>query len=369
MVEEYPVQLLKMARRKTRKITVGSVEIGGGAPIAVQSMTKTDTKNLEATLEQIASLARSGCELVRVAVPDAEAADAIGKIKKRAPIPVIADIHFSHDLALRAIESGVDCVRINPGNIGGRAKLKRIIEAAKSSGIAMRIGINSGSVEKDILKKFGKPHAGALFASAKRHVRYFESQEFFNFKVSLKASDVTTTVQANRLFSAAFDYPLHVGVTEAGTIFSGTVKSSAGMGILLYEGIGDTMRVSLTAPPEEEVRVGYEILKSLGLRRRGPEIISCPTCGRVEVDIEKIIEDVEKCITHIDQYVKVAVMGCVVNGPGEAAEADVGVACGKGIGLIFARGEIMKRVREEEIVRELVTWVERITRERKREGV
>lgn len=358
-----------MERKRTREIAVGTVPIGGGAPIAVQSMTKTDTKDIEATLRQITSLARSGCEIVRVAVPDADAATAFGEIKRSAHVPLVADIHFNHALALQAIESGADGVRINPGNIGSRYKVQQIIDAASVHGISLRIGVNAGSLEKDILKKFGKPVPEALFASAERHVRFFESRGFFNFKVSLKASDVSASVQANRLFSSAFDYPLHVGVTGTGTVFSGTVKSSAGIGILLHEGIGDTIRVSLTGPPEEEVRVAYEILNSLGLRRRGPEIISCPTCGRKEVDIEKITEDVEKGITHIDTYVKVAVMGCVVNGPGEAAEADVGVACGKGVGLIFVRGEVIKRVSEDEIVSELVRWVEKITREKVEGGI
>lgn len=358
-----------MGRRKTRKISVGTVEIGADAPIAVQSMTKTDTRDVEATLRQISSLVKSGCEIVRVAIPDDEAATAFGKIKRRTFVPLVADIHFNHILAIKAIENGADCVRINPGNIGGGNRLKQVIDAAAHHGISLRIGVNAGSLEKDILEKYGKPGPEALFASAERHVRFFESRSFFDFKLSLKASDVQTTVEANRLFSSAFDYPLHVGVTEAGTIFAGTVKSSAGIGILLHEGIGDTIRVSLTAPPEEEVRVAYEILKSLGLRRRGPEIISCPTCGRIEVDIEKIIEGVEKRITHIDKHVKVAVMGCVVNGPGEASEADVGVACGKGTGLIFVRGEVMKRVSEEEIVPELVSWVEKVTREDIKGGI
>lgn len=357
-----------MKRRHTRKISVGSVEVGGGAPVSVQSMTKTDTENVEATLEQIALLTGIGCEIVRVAVPGIDAVGAFAKVKDKSPIPVIADVHFNHVLAIKAVESGADCVRVNPGNIGDKRKVKQIIAAAKHHHIPIRVGINAGSLEKDILKKFKAPTAEALFASARRHVRFFESQKFANFKVSLKASDVAATVQANRMFSAAYDYPLHVGITEAGTIFSGTVKSSAGLGILLHEGIGDTIRVSLTGPPEDEVRVGYEILKSLGVRMRGPEIISCPTCARVDVDIEKIIEDVERCIAHIDGYVKIAVMGCVVNGPGEAAEADVGVACGKGGGLLFAKGEIIKKVKEEEIVGELVQWVERITGEKSKGG-
>lgn len=338
--------------------------MGGEFPVSVQSMTKTDTKDVESTLDQIHSLKKAGCEIVRVAIPDRESVIAFGKIKKEAQVPLVADIHFNHVLAVKAVEAGADCVRINPGNIGDKKKLDRIIDAALYHGIPVRVGVNSGSLEKDILEKFRGPTREALFRSAEKHVKYFESRGFYSLKVSLKASDVVATVEANRLFSSHFNYPLHIGVTEAGTSFSGTVKSSVGLGILLHEGIGDTIRVSLTAPPEEEVRVGYEILKSVGVRRRGPEIISCPTCGRIEVEVEKIIEGVERQVTHLKDYMKIAVMGCVVNGPGEAKEADVGVACGKGGGVIFVRGEVIKKVKEDQIVPELLRWVEKISREK-----
>ncbi|RMG58434.1 MAG: flavodoxin-dependent (E)-4-hydroxy-3-methylbut-2-enyl-diphosphate synthase [Deltaproteobacteria bacterium] len=354
-------------REKTRRIVIGGVPVGGGAPVSVQSMTKTDTRDVSATLEQIDSLARVGCEIVRVAIPDEEALRAFREIKRSSPLPVVADIHFHYRLAVGAIEAGADCVRINPGNIGDRWKVEEVIRAARGRGIPVRIGVNAGSLERDILEAYGKPSAEALVESARRHVEFFEERDFRDIKVSLKASDVVTTVRAYELFSSKYPYPLHVGITEAGTVRSGTVRSAVGIGIILHEGIGDTIRVSLTGPPEEEVRVGFEILRSLGLRRRGVEIISCPTCGRIEVDILPIVEEVERRLGEVRESLTVAVMGCVVNGPGEAREADVGVACGKGVGLIFRRGEIIKKVREWEIVDELVGEVFDLIRE-SREG-
>ncbi len=350
-------------RERTRRIYVGDVPVGGGAPVSVQSMTKTDTRDVEATLSQIRSLASCGCEIVRVAIPDEEALRAFQAVKRGSPIPVIADIHFNYRLAIGAVEAGADCLRINPGNIGDAWKIEEILRVAKERGIPIRIGVNAGSLERDILERFGHPTAEALVESAARHVEFFRDRDFHDLKVSLKASDVPMTVEAYRLFSEKFDCPLHVGITESGTLIRGTVKSSVGLGILLWMGIGDTVRVSLTAPPEEEVRVGYEILRSLGLRKRGVEIISCPTCGRIEVELLPIIESVERALAGVKTPFVIAIMGCVVNGPGEAKEADVGVACGKGVGLIFKRGEIIKKVPEEEIVDALVEEVMSLERE------
>lgn len=347
-------------RRKTRRIRVGDVPVGGGAPITVQSMTNTDTRDVRATVRQIRSLAREGCEIVRVAVPDEAAARAFRKIRAVSPLPLIADIHFDHRLAVACADAGADGLRINPGNIGGEEKTLRVLQAARANGIPVRIGVNAGSLEKDLLRKHGGPTAEALVESAARWARFCEKARFRKLKFSLKASDVATTVEAYRRFSRRFDYPLHIGVTEAGTLFSGTVKSAVGLGILLSEGIGDTLRVSLTGPPEEEVRVGWQILKSLGLRERGPDFISCPTCGRVQIDVAGIARDVELRLATLQAPLKVAVMGCAVNGPGEAREADVGVAGGKGEGLIFMKGEIVKKVKEQEIVSEVVRLAKRL---------
>lgn len=347
-------------RKKTRRIFVGSVPVGGGAPVSVQSMTTTDTRDARATMGQIRSLARAGCEIVRVAVPDEAAARAFRKIRSASPIPVIADIHFNHRLAIACAEAGADALRINPGNIGGEANTLAVLRAARANGTAVRIGVNAGSLEKDLLQRHGGPTADALVASAARWVRFCEKARFRKVKFSLKASDVITTVQAYRKFSRRFDYPLHIGVTEAGTLVSGAVKSAVGLGILLSEGIGDTLRVSLTGPPEEEVRVGWQILKSLGLRERGPDFISCPTCGRVSIDVVGIAQEVERRLSGLSATLKVAVMGCAVNGPGEAREADVGVAGGRGEGLIFVRGEVVKKVKEKDIVAELVRAAERL---------
>jgi (E)-4-hydroxy-3-methylbut-2-enyl-diphosphate synthase len=347
-------------RRITRRIRVGDVPVGRGAPISVQSMTNTDTRDVRATVGQIRSLAREGCEIVRVAVPDEDAARAFRKICASSPVPVVADIQFHHRLAVACADAGADALRINPGNIGGEENTLRVLRAARANGIPVRIGVNAGSLEKDLLRRHGGPTAKALAESAARWARFCEKARFRQLKFSLKASDVVTTVEAYRLFSRRFDYPLHIGVTEAGTTFSGTVKSAVGIGILLSEGIGDTLRVSLTAPPEEEVRAGWQILKSLGLRERGPDFISCPTCGRASIDVAGIAREVERRLAPIDAPLTVAVMGCAVNGPGEAREADVGVAGGKGEGLIFVKGEIVKKVKEKEIVAEVVRLAKRL---------
>jgi len=347
-------------RRKTRRIRVGGVAVGGGAPVSVQSMTNTDTRNVRSTLAQIRSLSRAGCEIVRVAIPDARAAKAFGRIRAGSPIPVIADIHFDHRLAIACADAGADALRINPGNIGGEAKTTEVLRAARANGIPVRIGVNAGSIERDLLDKYGGPRPRALVESASRYLRICEKARFSALKFSLKASDVVTTVEAYRLFSRRFDHPLHVGVSEAGTVFSGTVKSAVGIGTLLAEGIGDTIRVSLTGPPEEEVRVGWEILKALGLRRRGPEFVSCPTCGRVSIDIVGIASEVERRLAGLRVPLKVAVMGCAVNGPGEAREADVGVAGGNGEGLLFLKGRVVRKVPENDIVAEVVRMARRL---------
>ncbi|MEW6457367.1 MAG: flavodoxin-dependent (E)-4-hydroxy-3-methylbut-2-enyl-diphosphate synthase [Acidobacteriota bacterium] len=346
-----------ITRRKTRKIYVGSVPIGGDAPISVQSMTKTDTRNVKETLSQIFRLKEAGCEIVRVSVPDKESVRALKEIKKESPLPVIADIHFNHRLALESIENGADCLRINPGNIGDKEKLKTIIKSAKNKEISIRIGINSGSLEKHILKKYGATTAEAMVESALNNIKFFEDMDFRDIKISIKASDVERTVKAYRLLGEKVDYPFHVGITEAGTYFSGTIKSSIGIGILLYEGIGDTIRVSLTSNPEEEVKVAWEILKSLGLRKRGVEIVSCPTCSRLEVNLIPIVSEIERRLANLDYPLHLAIMGCVVNGPGEASEAEIGLACGKGVGLIYRKGEIQKKVKEDEMIDELIKTI------------
>ena len=352
-------------RRKTRRIRVGGVPVGGGAPVSVQSMTNTDTRDVRATLAQIRSLAREGCDIVRVAVPDAAAAAAFRKIKARSPLPVIADIHFDFRLAIACADAGADALRINPGNIGGERNTIEVLRSARANRIPVRIGVNAGSVEKDLLAKHGGATPEALVASAARYLKICEKARFATLKFSLKASDVRTTIDAYRLFSRRYDYPLHVGVTEAGTIFSGTVKSSVGIGVLLADGIGDTLRVSLTGPPEEEVRVGWRILSSLGLRRRGPEFVSCPTCGRVSIDIVGIASEVERRLSDLPAPLTVAVMGCAVNGPGEAKGADVGVAGGKGEGLLFLKGKALKKVKEKDIVAEVVRLARRLASEKR----
>jgi len=350
---------LPIKRKKTRRITVGNVKIGGFAPIAVQSMTNTLTQDVAATVLQIKGLAAAGCEIVRVAVPDMDAAEAIAAIKKEISIPLIADIHFDYHLAIAAARSGADGLRLNPGNIGGPKKVKAVVDAARSCDIPIRIGVNSGSVEKDILKKFKEVGADAMVASALRHIDILRSFDFHEIKVSIKASDVNRTVTAYRMLSEQTDLPLHVGVTEAGSLYPGIVKSSIGIGMLLAEGIGDTIRVSLTRDPVEEVRVGFEILKALGIRQHGPEIISCPTCGRCNIGLFEIVEEVEKALLTKPAPVKIAIMGCVVNGPGEAREADIGIAGGDGIGILFKKGKVVKKVPQEHLVQVLLEEVEK----------
>lgn len=341
-------------RRKTRTIYVGKVPVGGGHLVVVQSMTKTNTLDVEATVKQIQSLESIGCEIIRLAVPNMKAAKVLGTIKKSVSIPVIADIHFDWRLALEAIEQGVDGLRINPGNIGAKWKIKEVVTAAKNNLIPIRIGINAGSLEKDLLKKYGHPKPEALVESAERSITMLEGMDFTNIKISLKGSDVLTTVDAYRLFSDKYDYPLHIGVSESGPPSTGIIKSSVGCGILLSEGIGDTMRISLTAEPEEEVRVAYEILKALGLRKKGAEIVSCPTCGRCGIDLTGLATEVEYRLRKINKPMKIAVMGCVVNGPGEAREADIGIAGGKGIGILFRKGKIIKKIKEKDLFDELM---------------
>jgi len=332
--------------------------------VVVQSMTNTDTRDVDATVAQIKRLEEVGCEIIRVAVPDEEAARAIGDIKKKIGIPLIADIHFDWRLAISALEQGADGLRINPGNIKGLENVKKVILAAKERGAAVRIGVNAGSLEKDLRRKYGGATPEALVESALRHLDFIVGDlGFENLKVSLKSSDVWTTIEAYRLFAEKSDFPLHLGVTEAGGLIAGTVKSAFALGVLLSEGIGDTLRVSLTRDPEEEVHVAYEILRTVGLRHRGPEIISCPTCGRCEIDLFRIAEEVERFARKIEHPLKLAVMGCVVNGPGEAREADVGLAGGKGVGLIFRKGRIIRKVKEEEILPAFFEEVESFLRE------
>ncbi len=345
-------------RRMTRQIHVGNVQVGGGSPVSVQSMTKTDTRDAAATIAQIKSLEAAGCEIIRLAVPDMEAAQALGKIKNGASIPIISDIHFDYKLALEALRQGVDGLRLNPGNIGAEWKVREVVTAAMERSIPIRIGVNAGSLEKELLEKYGHPTSEALVESAARHIEILEKLNFKDIKVSLKASNVMKTVEAYRLFSEKFDYPLHIGITETGPASTGTIKSAVGLGILVSEGIGDTMRVSLTAAPEEEVRVAYEILRAAGARRRGAEIVSCPTCGRCQVDLRPIAEEVERVLRTVQRPITVAVMGCVVNGPGEAREADFGIAGGKGMGLVFKKGEVVRKVKEEELLSALMQMIE-----------
>jgi (E)-4-hydroxy-3-methylbut-2-enyl-diphosphate synthase len=337
-------------RRKTKQIMIGSVPVGGDAPISVQSMTNTDTRMVEETVAQIQRLEIAGCELIRVAVVDMEAAFAIQSIREQIHIPLIADIHFDHRLAVASMENGAQAIRINPGNIGGPKKLAKVVDAAKSHGVPIRVGVNSGSLEKDLLKKYGHPTPAALTESALRNVELLEKQGFYDIKISIKSSDSLTTVEAYQLLAKQSDYPLHLGVTEAGGLIAGTVKSSVALGILLHEGIGDTFRISLTRDPVEEIRVGYELLRALNIRHRGPELISCPTCGRCQVNLFNLADKVEHHIQTMETPLKIAVMGCVVNGPGEAKEADIGVAGGKGVGIIFKKGKLYKKVAESDLL-------------------
>src|SRR5438094_1786717 len=336
-----------------RQISVGGVQIGGGAPVVVQSMTLTKTHDVEATTAQIAALASAGCEIVRVAVPKSEDADALPRIVRFSPIPVIADIHFNASLALRAIDAGVAAVRINPGNIGGDDRVAAVVKAAKARGIPMRIGANSGSLPKHLTDLAQHDQAEALVEAALEEVRLLEQLDFRDFKISVKSSHVPTMIRAYRMLSERVPYPLHLGVTEAGTPFSGSIKSAVGMGSLLVDGIGDTLRVSLTADPVEEVKVAWEILKSLGLRERGPIMIACPSCGRDNVGVEKLAEQVEVRLQGYEEAFEVAVLGCAVNGPGEAGDADFGIAGGRDVGFVYAHGRVLKKVSSDILVDEL----------------
>ncbi len=353
------------ARRKTRPVKVGRLTIGGDGPISVQSMTKTDTRDVGKTVEQIHQMEAAGCEIVRVAVPDLEAAKALPEIRKRCPDSIlVSDIHFQYKFALMALDAGIDKLRINPGNIGDAEKVRTVVRRAQEQKVPIRIGVNAGSLERRLLEKYGFPTPEAMVESAEYHIKILEDLGFRDTIVSLKSSNVKLTVAAYRLFSQRFDYPLHLGITEAGSQFSGTVKSCVGMGMLLAEGIGDTIRVSLATDPAEEVRVGYELLKSLELRSRGPVVIACPTCGRLEVDLFKIVGEIEQATGHIKMPLTLAVMGCAVNGPGEAREADLGVAAGRGNGMIYREGKAIRRVKEEEIVPALLEEIERFVRDR-----
>lgn len=347
-----------MRRKETRKVKVGSMYVGGDSNVSIQSMTNTDTRDVKKTIEQINALYKEGCEIVRCAVPDMEAAEAIKEIVKLSPIPVVADIHFDYRLALKVIENGISAVRINPGNIGAIERVQAVANAAKAKNIPIRIGVNTGSLEKDILERDGKPTAEGLVESALRHVRILEDLDFYDIVISIKSSDVSMMIEAYRLMSEKCNYPLHLGVTESGTKFKGTIKSSIGIGTLLAEGIGDTIRVSLTTDPVEEIKVAKEILAALGLRKEGIKFVSCPTCGRTQINLIKIAEEVEKRLEGVNKNIKVAVMGCVVNGPGEAREADIGIAGGKGEGIIFKKGVVFKKVKEENLVEELMKEIE-----------
>ena len=337
-------------RNETKIINIGGVQIGGGNPIAIQSMTNTKTHNVEATVNQILKLEEAGCEIVRVAVPDEQAARAISDITKRIHIPLVADIHFDYRLALMAIENGVQKLRINPGNIGNSERVQKVVEKAKAYHIPIRIGVNSGSVEKVLLEQYGGVCAAAMVESAKKHIDLLEGMDFTDIVVSLKASTIPLAIEAYTLFAKKYAYPLHVGITEAGTLYRGTVKSSAGLGAILSRDIGDTIRVSLSDDPVQEIECARAVLQSLELRQFGVEIISCPTCGRTNVDLIGLAKQVEERTKHITKPLKIAVMGCAVNGPGEAKEADIGVAGGRGEGLIFKKGEIVRKVKENELL-------------------
>ncbi|MBP1692100.1 MAG: 4-hydroxy-3-methylbut-2-en-1-yl diphosphate synthase [Bacteroidetes bacterium] len=344
-------------RRATRQVSIGGIRVGGAAPISVQTMTKTKTADVAGTVAQIVAAAEAGCDIVRVTVNDKEAADAMKAIVLQSPVPVVADIHFNHVFALKAIEANVAKVRINPGNIGNRDRIQQVLGAARDKGIPIRIGVNSGSLEEDILNKHGYPTAEALFESAMRHVAICDEFGFKDVVISVKSTDVRLMIEAYRLVAKRTDIPLHLGVTEAGTTRIGTIKSAVGIGTLLAEGIGDTIRVSLTDDPVKEVEVGKEILRSLGLATRNVELIACPTCGRLEVDLFGIMAELEKRLEGVKKPVKIAVLGCVVNGPGEASEADIGIAAGKGVGILYRKGEVVRKVQESEIVDVIVDEV------------
>ncbi len=341
-------------RHKTRQLKLGDLTIGGDAPISVQSMCSTDTRDVTATLAQIESLQDAKCEIIRCAVPDEDAAVALGAIKQGCQIPLIADIHFDYQLALASVAQGVDGLRLNPGNIGAHWKVKEVVKVCAERQVPIRIGVNAGSLERELLQKYGHPTAEAMVESALGHIRILEDLNYQNIKVSLKASDIARTVEAYRLLAGQVDYPLHIGITEAGTTWSGTIKSAIGLGALLYDGIGDTLRISLTGDPVEEVRVGWEILKSLRLREKGPIFVSCPTCGRCQIELIEIAEEVEQRLADFPQPLTIAVMGCVVNGPGEAREADLGIAGGLGQGILFRHGEVVRTVPQHDLADALV---------------
>lgn len=349
-----------MLRQNTKEIRIGDVVIGGNHPVAIQSMTNTKTEDIKGTVEQIHRLEAAGCEIVRCTVPTLEAAEALREIKKNIQIPLVADIHFDYRMAIAAMENGADKIRINPGNIGGEEHLRAVVDKAKEREIPIRVGVNSGSLEKTLLEKYGAVTAEGIVESALDKVRMIEEMEYDNLVVSIKSSDVMMCVKAHELIAEQCPYPLHVGITEAGTVYSGNIKSSIGLGIILYEGIGNTIRVSLTGDPAEEIRSAKLILKTLGLRKGGIEVVSCPTCGRTQIDLIGLANQVEKMVQEFPLDLKVAVMGCVVNGPGEAREADIGIAGGKGEGLLIKKGEVVKKVKEEELLetlrRELQNW-------------
>jgi len=352
-------------RRKTKTIKLGGLSIGGSSPVIVQSMTNTDTRDVKTTVRQIKALEKTGCEIIRVAVPDAEAVEAIPAIKKKINLPLIADIHFDYRLAIAAIRNSAEGIRINPGNIA-RDKIGEIVRAAKERKTVIRIGVNSGSLQKDLLKKYGGPTAGALAESALQNIKYFEDHDFDLIKLSLKSSNVPTMIEAYRAISAQTDYPLHLGVTEAGSLVNAAIKSAVGIGTLLYEGIGDTIRVSVTGDPVLEIPLAYGILRALNIRKIGPEIISCPTCGRCEIDLLKLSAKIEKALTGQKEYLKIALMGCVVNGPGEAADADIGLAGGRGQGVIFKKGKLWQKVAEKDFAKILLKEINMMIDERKK---
>ncbi|MBU1344944.1 MAG: flavodoxin-dependent (E)-4-hydroxy-3-methylbut-2-enyl-diphosphate synthase [Proteobacteria bacterium] len=352
---------LVQERRPTRQISIGKVKIGSKSPVSVQSMTNTQTQDVAATVRQILSLEKAGCEIIRVAVPDMEAALAIKKIKEQITIPLIADIHFDFRLALASAKAGADALRINPGNIGEAKKIRAVVACAKDHDIPIRIGVNAGSLEKEIEQRLGTT-AEAMVESALRNIQILEDLDFYNIKVSLKASDVSRTVTAYRLLAPKTTVPFHVGVTEAGGLYAGITKSAIGIGMLLAEGLGDTLRVSLTRDPVEEIRTGYEILRALGIRSRGPELISCPTCGRCKIDLFKIAEEIEKALLEQSSQIKVAIMGCVVNGPGEAKEADIGIAGGDGMGILFKKGKVIRKIDQDKLVDQLLDEIDNMTK-------
>lgn len=352
--------MIKLIRKKTKVIKVGNVLIGGDNPVSIQSMTNTLTKDIVATVNQIKKLENAGCDIIRSAITDLEDAKAIKEIKKEINIPIIADIQYDYKLALDSIKYGIDGLRLNPGNIGSLDKVREVVKACKESGISIRVGVNAGSLKKEFLDKYNGVNEDSMVYSALEQIRLLEDMNFYDIKISLKASNVPLTIKAYEKMSKMVDYPLHLGITEAGPIWRGTIKSSVGIGALLSMGIGDTVRISLTGDPVEEIKVGREILKSLNMLNEGLEIISCPTCGRTNIDLINIVEEAEKRLEGIDKHIKVAIMGCAVNGPGEAREADIGIAGGNGEGLIFRKGEIIKKVKEENLLDELLKEIEKL---------